>query len=312
MEKAYTINIAAGKRKDNPYVGFFSEKMVILISAGVRSFPLFLYIKHDMLAGFNIPIMNLNSPLGPILSLFLLCWIGSPFQGVSQGQSNQPPHFEVHIVQPYITFTLDELQGAKTVFELNPHFKPEWLKTLVSAEMLAKVNGRTQKVSMRVNSLSAEAKDLMAKADRDQDIQLTLNYFPQNNLKVNPPKSMECVIRQTPENPARFKGGKEALNAYLKEKVIQPLSQRGFENKNFAAVQFSLNEKGEVVNAFVAWPSDIMDDNPLILQAIMDMPTWIPASYSDGTKVKQDVVFLLGNMESCAMYTFNINREESR
>ena len=71
----------------------------------------------------------------------------------------------------------------------------------------------------------------------------------------------------------------------------------------------AIDENGNVVNANIVSVSRNKDADVLLLKTICEMPKWISAEYSDGTKTKQEFVFTIGDHYSCTMNILDIKSE---
>ena len=73
-----------------------------------------------------------------------------------------------------------------------------------------------------------------------------------------------------------------------------------------AAVKFTINEKGEIVNPHIFESTKNEKVDKILLETIKKMPKWKPAKHANGLKTKQDFMFTVGNMESCVVNTLGI------
>jgi TonB family protein len=240
-----------------------------------------------------------------LISLFLL-FISS---GFSQVNSAGELEYGVYRTYPAICVTKEKLHEAHTIMDLNPHFKPSWVRTYLEVEVVTIHNGRKSKATTNTDFLSEEQKAKLTGADTGSEVYVKVHYIPENSLKHNDPKNFDFTFIVDPDKEAEYPGGKERLNQYLKEKAIDKIPAGTFEGYALTAIKFTITEEGKIAGAKVIWSSD--DDNldELLLETIQNMPDWSPASYTDGTKVKQEFVFLVGNMENCAVHTLNIRRD---
>jgi TonB family protein len=148
----------------------------------------------------------------------------------------------------------------------------------------------------------------MNKADVGTDISVKVQYIPDNTLKHNDVKEMTFSFVVDPESEATFYGGEQQLKKYLKEHGLEKISPANIKRYHLAAVKFTINEEGQVINAHVFESSKDEKVDKLLLDTISKMPRWKPAEYANGTKVKQEFVLLVGDMESCVINLVNIRR----
>ena len=83
-----------------------------------------------------------------------------------------------------------------------------------------------------------------------------------------------------------------------------------FIGYDLAAVKFTINEEGKITDAHIFGSEYQTSKNEkideLLLETICNMSTWKPAEYANGTKVKQEFVLTVGNLENCMINLFNI------
>lgn len=237
----------------------------------------------------------------------------TPFSIVfSQNSINQNVDYEVNRILPYLSITSQELNNAKSLKDLDRLFKPSWVSKYISVEVRVKQNGMVKSIIGENNILTKEQKDLMKQADIGSDIFVNVVYLPNNSLKHNEPKNHDFNFSVDPDNQAEFVGGQEKLIQFIRENAIDHLPDDSFKDFDLTAVKFTVNEEGEVTNAYVFddayQPYNNKDVNNLLLNCIKKMPCWKPAQYSDGTKVKQEFALTVGNMKSCVVNLINIRR----
>lgn len=236
----------------------------------------------------------------------ILMLIVLPYLGSSQDSVTIDPVYEVNRVLPSISLTKDQLSEANTLTDLNQKYPSSWVREYLSVEISTIEKGRTRKALSKNDTLSQEQKDIMRMADSGTGISVIVRYIPENTLKQNDAKDMDFVLSIDPDREASFPGGQQKLKQYLTKEVKQKIHDSIFTGYKLAAVKFTINEEGQVIDAHVFWSSEDEEVDALMLDAICSMPNWKPAEYSDGTKVKQEFAFTIGNMESCVLPLLNI------
>ncbi|MAT54591.1 MAG: hypothetical protein CMN32_08915 [Saprospirales bacterium] len=218
-------------------------------------------------------------------------------------------HFDVLRVYPPIAPTRAELVSAQTLPDLNPHFKSEWIRSYISTSVSTLQNGKLKTDFGNSELLTPKQKAAILSADIGSEVRVSIKYIPENNLRHNEPKEMHFSFVQEPEHEAAFPGGKEKLLQYLKTNAIDKIPDGTFEGYDLATIGFSINERGMVtdVQAHVPFKNPQIDE--LLIAAVGSMPKWKPGQYANGKKVKQDFVFIVGNMRNCVLNTLNIRRD---
>ncbi|NND33357.1 MAG: energy transducer TonB [Saprospiraceae bacterium] len=226
--------------------------------------------------------------------------------GHTQAQDSDELKFEINRVLPYISITREELDEARSLTDLNKNFKSSWIKEYISIEILINHNGRIMKGLSHDDILTHEQKDIMTMADSETDISVRVLYMPKNTLKNNEPKEIDFSFRLTPENNASYSGGFEELQRYIKQEAIDKMADGSFNPEDLAAIKFTINKAGQIVNTHLVESSKDESIDALLLQTIRKMPPWKPAEYDNGLKIKQDFVLTVGNMKSCLINLLSI------
>ena len=217
--------------------------------------------------------------------------------------------YEVNRIYPYISITKAELKDAHTLTDINKNYKSSWVKEYLSVEVSTIHQGKLRKSVSKSEILNQEQKDNINMADADTDISVKIQYLPNNTLETKEIKEINFSFNPIPEKEATYFGGEEALKTYLKENAINKIPNSSFKNYDLAAIKFTINEAGQVINVHVFESSKDEKIDELLLETIRKMPTWKPAAYENGTKVKQEFVLTIGNMESCVINLLKIHRD---
>ena len=218
--------------------------------------------------------------------------------------------FEVNKTAPYLSVSKDKLMEAHTLEDVNKYFKSSWVQKYIAVEVLTKNKGKINKAVHKSDVFSQEQKDNMRMADAGTDIAVKIQYMPDNTLSHNDAKEINFTFSVEPENEAEFPGGAQQLKKYLKEKAIDQIPGDSFKDFNLTAVNFTISEEGEIINAHIfesmyqTWKNEKVEK--ILLEAICNMPNWKPAEYADGTVIKQEFVLTVGDLRSCLIPLLNI------
>lgn len=247
-----------------------------------------------------------------ILIVLLLIALATPPLGISQVSSTNEMSYEVDRVYYSLSITRDKLNEANTLVDLNKHHKPSWVREYISVEIIASTDGKAKKAASNSDKLSEEQKSLMKMADPGSAILAKIRYIPENSLPFSDIKEDNFTFSIDPEIEAEYIGGQQKLKKYLKENAIDKIPFENFNASNLAAILFTVNEEGQIVDAHVfdSLAQTTKDEkvNKILLDAICYMPNWKPAQYSNGQKVNQEFAFTFGNMQSCVINLLNIRR----
>jgi len=214
--------------------------------------------------------------------------------------------YNVYRVYPTIARDKEEIKAAESLLDLNQHYKSSWVKEYVSVEVLTKYRGKIRKAIGSGEKLTSEQKEHMNAADIGSEISIRVRYMPDNTLSHNDVQELDFTISVNPERDAKYEGGEEALQKYLKENAIDKISADVFVGYKLAAVRFFVDEEGRIVDPHLFWTSEDENVDALLLETICNMPNWVPASYENGLKIKQEFAWTVGNMESCVVNMLNI------
>lgn len=237
---------------------------------------------------------------------FLLFFFTFPVLNTAQVDSSDALPFEVNVNYPPLSITKEVLHSAKTLSDLNEHYKPSWIRRYIAVEILAVHQGNVRKALSTDAWLTQEQKDLMNTADVGTAITINVQYIPENTLTHNDPKEINFSFSIHPEKEARYSGGQDQLRKYLQETAIDSIPVGLFEGYKLAAVKFTIDEEGRILDPHVFWSSEDEKVDEMLLKAICNMPNWEPAAYSNGHKVNQEFVLTIGNMKSCVVNLLNI------
>jgi hypothetical protein len=243
------------------------------------------------------------------LLLLLLSLFAFPKLGFSQSNLTAELEYEVNRVYVPLSISNEKLQDAETINDLNTHCKASWVKEYISVEISTIHKGKTKTVASKNNVLSQKQKDNMMSADVGSDISVNIKYIPDNTLKNKKAKETHFSFIVNPENQAKYSGGQQELKQYLKDNAILKIPAERFKGWDLAVVKFTVTEKGQVIKAHIFETSKDEQTDKLLLETIKNMPNWKPAQYSNGTKVAQEFVLTVGNMENCIVNLLNIRRD---
>jgi TonB family protein len=194
--------------------------------------------------------------------------------------------------------TKEKLESAKVLSDFIIGFPTNWIINYKLTEIEATCNGKIMKAMGTNEVLTKEQKNILNSVDEGTGIIIHVKYKDKNAVTgkdVNNEMNVKMMI--LPEKEAEFAGGKQQMNNYLKENVITKMdgpTRRLFEN-TLATVVFTVNEKGEIINAKLSQPCGDIKTDKLILNAITKMPKWKPAENSKGINVNQEFEFRVGN-----------------
>lgn len=234
--------------------------------------------------------------------LVMLLSIGCAFNSFAQNDLK----FEINQVLPFISIQENKLDKINTLTDLDKRYPTSWVREYISVEISACKNGNLVKASGLSDVLNQEQKELIRLADRNNDIAVSVTYLPENSLKNNTVKQYDFKVAIMPEKNAIYSEGPEQLIQYLKKNSIENIEAGSFTGYDLTAIKFAITEQGHIADIQVAMPSKDAKTDEMLVAAISKMPSWTPAAFSNGLKVKQNFVLTIGNMENCMVNLLNI------
>lgn len=243
------------------------------------------------------------------LIALLFIALAFPHLCASQEGFTDELRFEVNRIYPYISITKEQLNEAHTLIDLNMRYQSSWIREYISVEIFASYKGSIRKAMSKNDTLSQEQKDIMNMADVGTGLSIKVQYMPENTLMHNDTKEITFTFTVNPESDAKYSGGQQQLKKYLKDNAIDKIPNDSFKEYDLAAVKFTIDEEGQIIDAHVFGTSKDEKIDELLLETICNMPDWKPAEYSNGTKVKQEFVLTVGNMENCMIPLLNIRHD---
>ena len=234
--------------------------------------------------------------------LIVLLSIGCAFNSFAQNDLK----FEINKVLPFISIQENKLDKINTLTDLDKRYPTSWVREYISVEISAYKNGTQTKASGISDVLNQEQKELIRLADRSSDIAVSVMYLPENSLKNNTVKQYDFKVTIMPDKNAIYSEGAEQLIQYLQKNSIVNIEAGSFTGYDLTAIKFTITEQGHITDIQVAMPSKDTKIDEMLVTAISKMPSWKPAEFSNGLKVKQNFVLTIGNMENCMVNLLNI------
>jgi len=169
----------------------------------------------------------------------------------------------------------EKLNNAKFIGDFISDYPVNWIINYVSVEVSATFNGKTMKAMSPNQALSAEQKNILASADLGTGIEVNVNYKYKNTVTDDINNHvMHVSMMIIPEVEAEYIGGKQQLKKFIKENVINKISDANTRQlmDATATVIFTVNEKGEIIHAKISNGSGNSKTDKLLLDGINKMP----------------------------------------
>jgi len=244
-----------------------------------------------------------------LIATFIL-FLASPHFSIGQDSFRTDLTYEVLRIHPPVYLTTDQLPEASVLTDLNANFPSSWVKEYISLEIETLHNGKKRLATSNSDILSQEQKVNLNHADLGKEITVTVHYMPDNTLKHNTPKELSFDLVVDPQQEAVYPTGEDQLYQYLRETAVDHIPDGLLTGYALAAVTFTVDTEGKITEVKVAETSKDDSIDELFVESLSNMPCWKPAQYTDGTKVAQQFVLLIGNMESCTINQFRLPEDE--
>ena len=215
---------------------------------------------------------------------------------------------DIYIDYPYLSIPRSTLENANTLRDLNKHHKSSWIASFKSVDLTTYQKGKKVIVSSKDSILTQEQKQLLNDADYGSDINVKIIYMPKNKLSQNEEHEMNFTFTVDPDEAASYSGGKDELKKYIQNNISQKIDYKKLEQHQLATVKFTVTEEGQIVNPHVLHSTNDEPTDKILLDAICNMPNWVPAQYANGEKTRQDHVLTVGDMNSCIVNLINIRK----
>ncbi|MEM7040026.1 MAG: energy transducer TonB [Bacteroidota bacterium] len=225
----------------------------------------------------------------------------------SFAQHNYFDVFGTHYITnsgPYFLVTLDTLNDAQRLEDINARFPTKWVDRFLSVEITATTNGITRQAISTDDQLTVQQMGLLKSAGPDTEVSVKVNYIPENSLQDNPPRQMDFGLKMLPIVEAKFPGGTTDLKSYLKQNTLDKIDDTDFEKIKLAAVRFDIDENGKVARAQLLESSADQQVDQMMLDVICNMPTWKPAKNAAGESISQEFEFRLGKHVARCDYSY--------
>jgi len=192
------------------------------------------------------------------------------------------------------------LHQATTLSDINPGYPSSWISEsdYVSTEILVTADGVEKKSVGTNHHLSPEQQSALKKSALGTHVDVVVKYRSNGDAEADI-KTMRFSATVIPDVEAEYSGGEAQIKNFLKEYVIDKISEDRARQIEFAEVRFMVDEHGKSMNARLTETSNDEGIDALLISVIADMPLWKPAENMNGIKVKQEFVLSIGNAIGC-------------
>ena len=190
----------------------------------------------------------------------------------------------------------EKLNEAKLINDIIPGYPENWINQYISVEILATRNGNSMKAKGLNKVLNPDQKNILNSTELGNKIEIIVNYKSKNpatdkieNYMIN------FSVMVIPEIEAEYVGGYQQLAKYIKENIVNNITDKTPQQYQSGVVLFTIDEKGEITNTRISKSSGDLNTDKFLIKSVNNMPKWKPAENSLGIKVKQEFLFSFGN-----------------
>jgi len=193
------------------------------------------------------------------------------------------------------TVTKDVLEHSNLLSDIIVGYPINWVKDYVSVDLLTEKDGKTEIAKGENQVLNTEQKSILNKADLESEVHINVRYKSINSVTERKVDN-EMVVKMTvvPDIQAEFEGGYENLKKYLKDNLIDRITENTPPEFQKGKVVFKIDPNGKLVDAEILESSGDTNMDNFLLEVFRNMPKWKPAQYATGEKVKQRFEFSMG------------------
>ncbi len=226
-------------------------------------------------------------------------------QAISQDETTHQDSFLtdiqclVDVIDPPLALNKTQLEAAETIKDLNPYYKPSWVRSFNTVELITTYQGESRKSIGKDDRLTTEQKEHLKDLDDHSSVIVRILYIPENELSDNEEKEIKFTIPMSPDQDAAYPDSDEVLYSYLKEVLISEIPERSFKKYQLGTVKFTVDVDGHIIEPKILFPTENNTTDSLMLHSICNMPLWTPAQYESGLKVRQEYALNVGSMQSC-------------
>lgn len=191
---------------------------------------------------------------------------------------------------------LKKLKEAKSLKDLISGYPTNWITSYVSVELTTTTNGKTVKAVGKNDILTDEQRKNLNASKMGTSVVIDVKYKYDNPAtKKTENNNIHVAMGVIPKTQAEYIGGHQEMGIYLRENGFNKVPK----DIESAVVIFTVNKDGQVSNARMNTTSGDVETDELLIKLVNGMPKWKPAENFEGTKVKQDLQFVVGEMVGC-------------
>jgi len=212
------------------------------------------------------------------------------FIAIAFNVSSQDVAFEIRPFGP--TISSESIENAKTLKDVFPRFREDWMKEYLSVEIQTICNEEQVSIFGKNNTLTIEQLSILNQADASSRITLIVEYVPNNDLPREVKTYDEYVIVAPTKNAVFDEADPNGAN-YIQESLIANLSDEELKELHQMKIHFTVDAEGKVNESCFSEPSHVDALNKKMMEALYAINTWKPAKTASGNSVSQTLEFIV-------------------
>lgn len=188
----------------------------------------------------------------------------------------------------------------KTLGDIIPYYPASWIQSYISVEIITSKDGDSAKPTGANDILTREQEQLFTSVEPGTEVMINIEYQSENEVTgKNDNGNINYSATVIPETEARYSGGEQRLNDYIKQNAIDKISSDVAGNLVLVMIEFTVNEDGRISDVKISKTSGDANIDGLLLDVVRKMSEWKPAEDARGRKVRQEFELTVSGPEGC-------------
>ena len=175
--------------------------------------------------------------------------------------------------------------------DLIPFYPHSWIEEYIGTTVSIKKNGKLNAAEGTSNLFSKSQQQAVKTVEVGDELLVSIRYNSKNSVTgLKEKNAIELKYTVTADQEAKPVAGLEKIRSFFKENAFKSFTDGKGTDFAGAAIQFVIDEKGEIGSANLKQSSGNMDADQRLLKSIRQMPAWKPAQDKMGKKYRQEFV----------------------
>lgn len=189
----------------------------------------------------------------------------------------------------------ETVHNARKIEDIIEDFPSSWMEHLEELIITLSHNNKTRTYKSKSLEFDAEALAFLKTAELEDMLRIVVRYQKKNAVSGN--LNFHEMIRDFELVPLKScvyqNEDHQGLLDYLKEACYQRFGNEYILASNTPTIHFTVNEKGEVSDAYIAQASTSKEKDQAFLEIVKNMGPWIPATNHKGQAVRRHLRLMM-------------------